>query len=181
MPTKAQLTDGLHHVFYVFAQFHAHWLWRGYRAQRMHGIDFPPRDAAEMAIHNSTIEAQLLSLRILDEFFSNQKDRDNMLAEDWGMTGNKSFLSKDDLIALNKKLAHLAWHRTGNNDGWQRSLMVKAVPPMREFLDVVEKAGFLAHPDYQGMAKFFRSNMDRLEAEERNADHTGSLSGGGTL
>lgn len=181
MPTRADLADGLHHVFYVFAQFHAHWFWRAYRARGMHGIESPPRDAAEMAIHNSTIEAQLLSLRILDEFFSNHKNQDNMLAEEWGMAGDKSFLSRDDKIALNKKLAHLTWHRTGNDDGWRRSLMVKAIRPMREFLDVVEKAGFLASPDWQGVADFFRSGMDRLEAEDRKGDYTGSLNGGASL
>src|SRR6266487_4724618 len=128
--SRGELHDALVHVRYTIDQSISTLYWRVLEAKL-------PLDEMQKAIFaNACIESTLVSLRILNEFFTPEKTKERITASqypDYRTPGR--FLSKSDLQRLNDHLAHLTWRRLNEPTAqWQHHLFVSALVPCRHFL-----------------------------------------------
>ena len=96
-----------------------------------------PLDGMQRAIFaNACIESTLVSLRILNEFFTREKTKDRITASHYpGYRTPGPFLSKPDLQRINDHLAHLTWQRlTKPAAQWPHRLFLSALIPCQHFL-----------------------------------------------
>jgi hypothetical protein len=128
--SRAELHDALVHVRYTIDQSISTIYW-GVLESKL------PLDPMQKAIFgNACIESTLVSLRVLNEFFTREKTKERITASHYpGYHTPGPFLSKPDLQRLNDHLAHLTWERlTEPETQWQHRLLLSALIPCRHFL-----------------------------------------------
>jgi hypothetical protein len=83
-----------------------------YLARQLSAYSAVTSNAPEV-IRNAAIESSLLSLRIVDEFFSKANVQpDDFRAHQFDKSAHAEILDGNERIAINKYLAHLTTHRT---------------------------------------------------------------------
>jgi hypothetical protein len=102
-------------------------------------------ERAYPAIDNATIESSLLSIRILDDFFSvSKKKPDDVIASDFdGSPASTAFLTKNQREDINKTIAHLTTTRlepAGMKYPYA-SMLKGAIPQCTDFLEFVLSSG----------------------------------------
>jgi len=110
---------------------------------------FRPNETLQV-IENATIESSLLSIRILDEFFSDENIRPNDIraAHYIGFTSPDRFLSKFELTRSIPRVAHLTTQRDSSEDPWQIvPLIERAYGAAKPFLSyLISDAGAQFQP-----------------------------------
>jgi len=128
--SRSELHDALVHVRYTIDQSISTLYW-GVLESKL------PLDGMQRAIFaNACIESTLVSLRILNEFFTREKTEDRITASHYpGYRTPGPFLSKPDLQRINDHLAHLTWQRlTKPAAQWPHRLFLSALIPCQHFL-----------------------------------------------
>jgi hypothetical protein len=128
--SRSELHNALVHIRYTIDQLISTIYWTALEKRLQ-------LDVMQKAIFaNACIESSLLSLRILNEFFTSEKTKERITASQYpGYRTPGHFLSRSDLQRLNDHLAHLTWRRLNEATAqWQHHLFVSALVPCRHFL-----------------------------------------------
>ncbi len=90
-----------------------------------------------MMLQNAAIESSLVSLRALNEFFKPNGRQDDLRASQFPMYETQgAFLSTNDELEINKRLAHLTWHRESGHSGFAiKAHMMNAIERMLHFIE----------------------------------------------
>lgn len=109
-PTAEQLEQSLHIVCKVISQIPCFHIYEDYVAQRFSATD---SDVAMKAItHNAALDSALINIRCFNEFFSSQRQKDDIRASDFTLISMDTFLATDEASAINKYLAHITITRS---------------------------------------------------------------------
>lgn len=130
---REELRRALPHIFDAFNASGAYYAWRV--LSRRHGLALEP-DANVAAVADATLSATLMHLRALDEFFTRGARADAIRAEQFpGYSTPGPFLTPAEKVEINKRLAHISWHRERPFDGhYVRRQMGAAIDRMAHFL-----------------------------------------------
>ncbi len=143
---REQLLGGLPHVLDTFDQAGALYAWRVISK----GLPAAAKDGhLGHVVGQASLESSLVNLRALNEFFrARQSIQDDMRATQWpGYTTPGPFMSEDDEKEINKRLAHLTWHRETPHEGhFVRKNLGLAVERIVHFLRFL-RADFLTLQD----------------------------------
>ncbi|MEY2501563.1 MAG: hypothetical protein QOI07_1897 [Verrucomicrobiota bacterium] len=128
--SRVELHSALVHVRYTIDQLISTIYWHKLEGKL-------PLDVTQKAIFaNACWESSLVSLRVLNEFFTPEKTKDRITASHYpGYSTSGAFLSQPDVQWLNDHLAHLTWQRLKEpTSPWQHRLFLSALGPCRDFL-----------------------------------------------
>lgn len=156
--------DVLSRAFQVFSYYH--WYWLEIENPKLKG------EERSITVKNAALESSLMSIRDLDDFFGSAgKQKDDVIALDFGFSANGRFLSADEREGINKKLAHLTYRgvyerrlaRTppSNPRTWDYAdLAVRAMDRFAAFLDFLESVFFASDSAQQGLVQMARSAIN---------------------
>jgi hypothetical protein len=155
--------DVLSRAFQVFSYYHWYWL----------EIENPnlKTDNHSITVKNAALESSLMSIRDLDDFFgSSGKQKDDVIAADFGYSSSGRFLSMDEREGINKKLAHLTYRgvHERRKDGAQPNprtwnfaeLAARAMTRFTTFLGLLEINFFVGDAAQQGLVQSARRTID---------------------
>ncbi len=131
--TRDELRNGLRHILDTFDQAGAHYAWRVVRKR----YNVPDNDDHLIrVVAQASLESALINLRALSDFFRPDMDRDDIRAVEFpGYQTPGPFLLSEDITAINKRIAHITWHRETPYDGhYVRRNLGEAVDRMLHFL-----------------------------------------------
>jgi hypothetical protein len=108
--TDDQLRGGARDFCAVLDQVPSAFMWESYFSRSLADSSIGPN--AREALRNATIESSLLSIRLLNDFFTVRRYPTDIRAEDYvDYISPGQFLDSDEARALNKHLAHLTTER----------------------------------------------------------------------
>jgi len=167
--------DVLGRAFQVFSFFY----WFLHRNEAPHNEN----GVCDTVIGNAALESSLMSIRDLDDFFGGKgKEKDDVIAADFGYSPVGRFLASDEREGINKKLAHLTYRsvQERRRDGahtnprtWNfATLAVRAMVAFIAFLDFLETTFFAGDPAQQGLVRTARKSIEPTLANIKAlADH----------
>lgn len=166
--TGDALQDILSRAFQCFAYYHYY--------TRIHPNSGPSSGSDLITIRNAALESSLMSIRDLDDFFaSNPRHPDDMVAADFGFPPGKQFLTRDERLGINKKLAHLTYQAVREHRrlppihtarSWNNADLVnRAMERVLELFTHLEQSFFAPSPAHLG---FIASARKAIEATLKN-------------
>ena len=159
----------------VFSYYHLYWLEVANPSLKS--------ELYAVTVRNAALESSLMSIRDLDDFFGgNGKQKDDVIAADFGYQSVGRFLATDEREGINKKLAHLTYRaveerrRDGahsNPRTWNfATLAVRAMTVFIAFLDFLETTFFAGASAQQGHVRTARKSIEPTLANIKAlADH----------
>jgi hypothetical protein len=124
------------------------------------------RAFVQHTILNGCLNASLLALRDLDDFFGSRRAHaDDLRASDYGVSESSGFLATSERRKINKFVAHITKHGAEVDcGGWDlKELISKALSQSHAFLDVL-KANHTFHDNYDAWvsATFYQRQAEEM-------------------
>ena len=104
-PANEQLQQSIHVICKIIGQIPCFHLYEEYVAHRFSTSE--SEISLRAMTHNAALDSTLMDLRCFNEFFTSERQQDDIRASDFPGVSMRTFLAPDDAKAINKYLAHI--------------------------------------------------------------------------